>query len=234
MDSFKIISFVASLLAVLLVLPVHEWAHAFIAVKCGDNTPKHHKRLTLNPLAHFDLMGLAMLVIARFGWAKPVPINPKNFKHLRRDYFFVSIAGVVANYLLAFIFYPLFFSSLWLFSTNFAQSTLGQMAVLLLNSTLEAVFLISLNLVAFNLIPVYPLDGFRALEVAFKKPNKVMDFLRTKGYIVLLVLIVINILTDYIPLLTHVDLFGFLMNTLTMLFAQPITLFWGWIFSLIF
>ena len=106
------------------------------------------------------------------------------------------------------------------------------MAVNLLSDTLDAVFAISLNLVVFNLIPVYPLDGFRVLEAIFKKPNKVMDFLREKGYIILLVLILINFLTDYIPVLAYIDVFGFLMSTLTGIIGQPIALFWGWIMGL--
>ncbi len=102
-----IISYVAIFLAILIVMPAHEFAHAFVAYKCGDYTPKARGRLTLNPFAHFDVLGLIMLMVARFGWAKPVPINPYNFKHYKRDYFLVSIAGVTMNLILAFFFYPI-------------------------------------------------------------------------------------------------------------------------------
>ena len=104
----RILNYICIFLALIVVLPIHEFAHAFIAYKSGDNTPKDQGRLTLNPLAHFDVYGLILFVIAGFGWAKPVAINPYNFKHYKRDYFFVSIGGVVANYLTAFIIYPIF------------------------------------------------------------------------------------------------------------------------------
>lgn len=102
-----ILAFVGSVFAILIVLPMHEFAHAFAAVKCGDETPRVYGRYTLNPFKHFDLFGLISLLIVHFGWAKPVPINPVNFKHYRRDYFWVSVAGVLANLIGSFLFYPL-------------------------------------------------------------------------------------------------------------------------------
>ena len=73
---------VASFLAVTIVLTLHEFAHAFVAYKCGDPTPKWNGRLTLNPLAHFDILGLVLFAFAGFGWAKPVPIDPEQFSQL--------------------------------------------------------------------------------------------------------------------------------------------------------
>lgn len=74
-----VLRYICSFLALMVVLPLHEFAHAFMAVKHGDMTPKLYNRYTINPLAHFDLIGLACFVFAGFGWAKPVPINPNNF-----------------------------------------------------------------------------------------------------------------------------------------------------------
>lgn len=230
----KILTYVAIFLAILIAMPAHEFAHAYVAYKSGDETPKFSGRLTLNPFAHFDVLGLVMLLVARFGWAKPVPINPYNFKHLRRDYFFVSIAGVVMNLILAFLFYPLFLlAGLYLpigLDNNFLN-----LAIELLRLTLLYVFTLNINLFVFNLIPVFPLDGFRVFEVIFyKKPNnKFMKFLRRYGYVCLLVLLVINWLAEYVPALVYVDLFGFLMGIGTSLVSMPITLFWNWIFGLI-
>ena len=103
----EIIFLLASLCAVTVVLTLHEFSHAFVAYKCGDPTPKFAGRLTLNPLRHFDLLGLALFAFAGFGWAKPVPINPNNFNHYRRGLTLTAIAGVVVNYLSVFLFYPL-------------------------------------------------------------------------------------------------------------------------------
>ena len=104
---FDFLRLIASLLAVAVVLTMHEFAHAFIAYKCGDPTPKFSGRLSLNPMRHFDILGLVLFAFAGFGWAKPVPINPNNFRHYKRGLAFTAIAGVVTNYLSAFIFYPL-------------------------------------------------------------------------------------------------------------------------------
>lgn len=230
--TYDIIDFIAIFLAIIIAMPLHEFAHAFIAVKCGDYTPKAHGRLTLNPMAHFDILGLIMLAVARFGWAKPVPINPYNFKHLRRDYFFVSIAGVVANYLLAFVAYPLFLLSMIGSQFIVGAPLFGTLAYELLETTLFYTFSLCINLFVFNLIPVYPLDGFRVVEVIAKRPNKFVNFLKKYGYYILLVLILIDVLAERIFILQYINLFGFLMTTLTGLVGFPIQLFWNFIFGL--
>ena len=100
-----VIQLFASFLAVMFVITIHEFAHAFAAHKCGDNTPKAMGRLTINPIAHLDPMGLLFCILFGFGWAKPVQVNPLNFKSYKKGVFWVSIAGVLANYTMAFFSY---------------------------------------------------------------------------------------------------------------------------------
>ncbi len=177
----RIIQYFAIFLALILVLPLHEFAHALIAVKCGDNTPKLAGRYTLNPLAHFDPMGLICFVLARFGWAKPVPVNPYNFKNYKWGSFFVAIAGVLANYLLAFLIYPLFILSLSVGDFGYFTD--------LLQYTLYFIFSLSLSFFAFNVLPIFPLDGFRIVEAFSKKRSKIYYYLRHYGPYILLFLI---------------------------------------------
>ena len=98
----------ASFLVVVVVLSLHEFAHAFVAYKCGDPTAKFSGRMTLNPLRHFDPIGMLMFAVVGFGWAKPVPINPNNFKNYRSGTFWTSAAGIIMNYCMAALFYPLY------------------------------------------------------------------------------------------------------------------------------
>ena len=95
--------------AILVALAFHEWAHAYAAYKLGDPTAYNLGRMTLNPLAHIDLIGLIMMMLVRFGWAKPVPVSTRNFKHPRRDEIIVSLAGVAMNLVLAFVTMLIFF-----------------------------------------------------------------------------------------------------------------------------
>lgn len=221
----KIILYLSQFLALLLVLPIHEFAHAFVAVKCGDDTPKLHGRYTINPFAHFDLVGLACFIFAGFGWAKPVPINPYNFKDYKKGSFLVSIAGVTANYILAFIAYPLmllvllYLPDLLLFDD-------------VLFYTLQYTFTFSLSFFIFNLIPVYPLDGFKVLDALNTTRGPIYRFLSEKGIYILYTLFGLRILAD-ITGLWFIDIFGYAMRFLISYLQKPITLFWNLIFGVV-
>ena len=161
---------IASFIAVAVVLSLHEFAHAFVAYKCGDVTPKLNGRLTINPIAHFDLLGLLMFTFAGFGWAKPVPINPYNFRHYKRGLGFTAVAGVVMNYITAFLFYPVYllilrFVNLPWEPVNFFLSTLPLL-----------MYSYSLAFCVFNLIPLPPLDGWRVVEAVNHKRGRVFRF----------------------------------------------------------
>ena len=219
----SVILYVSKFLALLLVLPIHEFAHAFAAVKSGDFTPKLYNRYTLNPLAHFDPLGLISFLFVGFGWAKPVPVNPSNFKEYKKGCLLVSIAGVVANYVLAFLSYPLL-----LLSISFLPN-LGYFDDVLIMA-LQFTFVFSLSFFVFNLIPVYPLDGFRVLDVFAKKRGEIYNFLRYKGIYVLYGLFALSILSD-ITGFWYLDIFGRVMNTLVGYLQTPITKFWWLIFG---
>ena len=121
-----IIYLFASLCAVTIVLTLHEFAHAFVAYKCGDPTPKWSGRLSLNPLRHFDIIGLVSFTLVGFGWAKPVAINPENFRKYRLGLGLTACAGVAINYLTALLFYPLYLAvTFYMPSVPFVTSFIG-------------------------------------------------------------------------------------------------------------
>lgn len=148
------LEFAAFVVAILLALAVHEAAHALVAFRLGDDTAKLAGRLTLNPLAHLDPIGTLMFLLVGFGWGKPVPVNPNNFRNPAVDDFKVALAGPISNLLLAI----LFGLSLRLF-----HNSLDQWAT---NALSLAVFL-NLALMLFNVIPIPPLDGSKVLAIFF-------------------------------------------------------------------
>lgn len=144
---------------IVIGLSMHEFAHAAVAYKLGDNTPKLQGRVTINPLAHIDWLGFIALFLCGFGWGKPVQINQYNFKHIRRDELFVALAGVVMNLLIAVLF-TIILKLITVVVGNYALANgMGQIIWYMLLYTVQ----INLVLMVFNLIPVPPLDGFNVI-----------------------------------------------------------------------
>ncbi|MDD4200900.1 MAG: site-2 protease family protein [Eubacteriales bacterium] len=146
--------------AVIIGISMHEFAHGFVAYKLGDNTPKFQDRVTINPLAHIDWMGLAALFFCGFGWGKPVQINPYNFKNRRRDEVLVGLAGVTMNLIIAALFAVVAKVLIMSAGTEFfVSTTIGEGIWTML------IYIIQINLVLmiFNLIPCPPLDGFNII-----------------------------------------------------------------------
>lgn len=143
---------------ILFALTIHEYAHGWVAYKLGDPTAKDAGRLTLNPLAHLDPIGTLMLFIVRLGWAKPVPVNPYNFRDPRRDMMWVSFAGPSSNFLAAFFLAIVFKFVAGSFPYGGGGSFLDVILIML-----RWGILINIILGVFNLIPIPPLDGSKIL-----------------------------------------------------------------------
>lgn len=156
-------------IAVVVAIVVHEYAHARVADDFGDPTPRAAGRLTLNPLKHLDWLGLLMLVVARIGWAKPVPINPAYFRDRRRGIMLVSAAGPLSNFATAFVAMVLF------------KVVPGLAGLALVRRVL--LLLVQFNVIfgLFNLLPVPPLDGSRILRL-YLRGDAARLFWRYEGY----------------------------------------------------
>ncbi len=149
---------------ILLSLSVHEFSHGKVADLLGDPTPRAMGRLTLNPIAHLDPIGaLVLLLTRRFGWAKPVPINPRNFRNPQRDILYVSLAGPMSNIGLAILFSLVFRFLLFLLQMGAITFAVGNFTYFLIEM-IQLGIIINLALAIFNLLPVPPLDGSKILR----------------------------------------------------------------------
>lgn len=183
---------IMSLPPLLLALTIHEFCHGYAALKMGDPTAKYAGRLTFNPIKHIDLFGFLAFLLFRFGWAKPVPIDPRNFHSYRKGILITSLAGPLSNFLLAIPFGLL----LRFLPDISAAKFLYPLAIML-----QLGLLYNLILCAFNLIPVPPLDGSKVLFSLLPSSFAAVEiWLERYGAIILLCLIFFDRITG-IPVL---------------------------------
>lgn len=184
-------------LSLIIAVTIHEFAHAFTADKLGDPTPSLQGRVTLNPIAHLDPVGTIMLVLFRFGWGKPVPFDPFNLKHPKRDSALIALAGPASNLILATL-------------LSLTAKLTGSPILTLISAPL---IIMNVNLAIFNLLPVPPLDGSKILYglLPIDWADEYNDFMRSYGQILLILLILpiggsslaINLILPVINLLTN-------------------------------
>ena len=196
----KIFEIVWSIPAVLIAITLHEYSHGRMAYQLGDPTAAEAGRLTLNPLAHLDPMGTLMLLLFRFGWAKPVPVNFNRLNHPKRDMIYVSLAGPIANMTIAVIFALILRLSYYFIGqiTMTQNSSFFNLSITMLRGWLlflQTGVIINLALALFNLIPVPPLDGSKIL-LGFLPDPQAYKFAKLEPYgpIFLLILILSGII----------------------------------------
>lgn len=183
-----------SVVPALICITLHELAHGYVAYRLGDDTAKRAGRLTLNPLRHIDIMGLLMMIVFKFGWAKPVPVNMWKFKNPKKGMAITAAAGPIANLLIALVF-------LFLYGFLFALLHRPGRS---LNWLLEMLYItayLSIALAIFNIIPIPPLDGSKVLFscISDRSYTKLMYYERY-GMIILLVLVLLLSRTSLDPL----------------------------------
>ena len=183
-----------SVVPALICITLHELAHGYVAYRLGDDTAKRAGRLTLNPLRHIDIMGLLMMIVFKFGWAKPVPVNMWKFKNPKKGMAITAAAGPIANLLIALVF-------LFLYGFLFALLHRPGRS---LNWLLEMLYItayLSIALAIFNIIPIPPLDGSKVLFscISDRSYTELMYY-ECYGMIILLVLVLLLSRTSLDPL----------------------------------
>ncbi len=157
-----VIGLAVRLFIIFAILPVHEFAHGWMARKLGDNTARLQGRLTMNPLAHVDPMGALFIIFFGFGWARPVPVDPYNFKHRKRDMALTALAGPVSNVLVALLAAVLYYAVFLLLPYGAWMDQAFYFLWLFIG--------INISLAVFNLLPIPPLDGSRIFSAVL--PDK--------------------------------------------------------------
>ena len=202
----KILLLIAFVATAVFAIAFHEFAHGFAAYKMGDPTAKAQGRLTLNPISHFEPIGLAMFLLVGFGFARPVPINPYNFRNVRKGMLLTAFAGVIANLIEALIGFGLMIGFGYAYFTTEATGALSYLLFFLFNFSLYLT-LLNAVLIAFNLLPIYPLDGFRVVESLSRTENSYVRFMRRYGAYILIGIVLVGFLFDRIGL-PQGDVFG--------------------------
>ena len=199
------IMLLARIVGLLFAIPVHETAHAWVSYKLGDPTARQLGRLTLNPIKHFDMMGLLSMLIIGVGWAKPVPIDPRYYKNRKAGMALTALAGPVSNLLLASV--GLVFQKVFIYTVYFVAGRVLPIWAQVVQLLLYYFALINVSLALFNMLPVPPLDGSRVLGLFL--PDSVNFALqRVERYIMFALLAVIF----FLPRLTGFSPIGWLLG----------------------
>ena len=221
---FIIFILIAYIISLCIGITFHEFAHAYVAYRNGDDTPKYKHRLSLNVFNHLDLFGTISLLLFGFGWAKPVEINPLNFRNYRKGLFLTSIAGVVMNFFLGL--FAIFGLALLCYLTNVVMIIQSAVQVTSFVNGLYVFlyyffsFLAQVNvcLMFFNLMPVYPLDGYNMVDSFLKNPTKFREVSQRFNFVfMILVLVIVNTV--------YSDLFKLLFEPTFMFFIKIFTIF---------
>lgn len=202
MDLSRIQFILKVLPGIILGLTVHEFSHAFIAHRCGDSTSKDQGRITLNPLKHIDLFGFIMLLVAGFGWAKPVQFNEQNLRNPEKDVLKIAFAGPASNALLAMVL------SIMLTVIHFTMPAVQRMDTLI--QVIWYAISINWGLFIFNMIPIPPLDGSHLVLHRLKKYPSLYNALYKYGTLLLIGLLIATAVTkiNFLPLSPLIEFLG--------------------------
>jgi Zn-dependent protease len=189
MEHFNFLRVIEFLPGILIGLTVHEFSHAFVADRCGDTTSKEQGRVTLNPFKHIDILGFIMLLVAGFGWAKPVQFNEQNLRNPKKDVIKIAVAGPLSNAVVAIVL-SLIYAVMMHFITAYRSD-----GMVILNEMFIYGIYINWGLFVFNLIPLPPLDGSHLLLNYFKKYPAVYEGFYKYGSYFFFILILITMFT---------------------------------------
>ena len=212
------IGLMSSVFVVFCTLPIHEYAHALVATKLGDDTPRAQGRLTINPLAHIDWIGALMILFVGFGYAKPVQVNIRRFKHPKRDMMLTAIAGPLSNLIMATIFMLLRYG----FITVAERGATATVITVCIYFFYYAAY-INVGLAVFNILPIPPLDGSRVISLLLPK-RYYFKFLQYERYIIIAIfaLILFGILDRPLAFLS-----GLIMQGISYITSLPYILLFG-------
>ena len=198
--------FFSTVLGILFAISVHEFGHAFVAYLNGDNTAKKAGRMNINPMSHIDPFGILMMFMVHFGWAKPVPVNPYNYKYKKIGNISVSIAGIAFNLISAFIFVMIYkLSNEWSLLSFLDKETMLMVT--------RSLITYNIGFAAFNILPIPPLDGWSLISTFLPKDMvyKVYEYSRYT-FIIFIILMMTNTIT-------------YILNPIYMVFFNLVTIF---------
>lgn len=204
MANFDLTRILTFLPGIILGLTVHEYSHALVAHMCGDSTAKDQGRVTLNPLKHIDPLGFLMLIVAGFGWAKPVQFNEHNLRNPKTDVIKIALAGPLSNAVIAMILSVVFS----LLSSAYPEYHSPVMRIIF--EVLSSAIYLNWALFIFNLIPLPPLDGSHLLLSQFRKFPALYNGLYKYGSLLLFGLIIVSFVTkiNVFPILPAIQFLG--------------------------